>query len=115
MARTDAACLDHGMDISFQEIAIIVDGNYHQRCMTRNTTQADVVGRAEITQAIGDETVLVDFYGTHHMGTVTIDNVSTMVYTEMGKFAQRTTVLTKEGLCTLWQVAFGLTLSTAVE
>ena len=49
------------------------------------------------------------------MGPVTIDDVGTVVDTEMGHLAQRTAVLAEEGLLSLWQMALVASFGSAME
>ena len=66
-------------------------------------------------KAVGNEAAFIDFGGTNDVGTVSVNNVSTIVNAEMGKLTQTATVLAQEALCTLWQVVLRTTLGTSVE
>ena len=107
--------LSEGVNLAMQEAAFIVDGDTYHRGVCRDTGQTHAVGRTEIAEAVVDKASLIDLCGTDNMGPMAIDNVGTVVDTEVGKLAQRASVFAEEALSTLRQMALATSLSTTVE
>ena len=87
VAWSDAARLNHRVHIACDEGSLVANANHHEWCMTRNACGVDVIGCAEISKAVGYEAVLIDFDGTHDVGSVSINNIGTVVYTEVCQLA----------------------------
>ena len=103
------------MDLTVQELTVLVDADLNHGCITGNTRQTDIIRGAEVSQTIGDEATFIHLDTSYHMGTVTIDDIGAVVDTEMGQLTQGATVLSEEGLTALRQMALGTTLSTTME
>ena len=98
MAGAYASRLNHWMYVALDEGSVITNGNHHEWRMAGDACEVDVIGCAEIAKTIGDEAVVVDLYGTHDVWSVAIDDIGTVIYTEVCQLAQRSSVLAKEGL-----------------
>ena len=86
-ARTHTTCLEERMDLTVQELTVLVDADLNHGCIAGDTRQTDVIGSAEVSQTIGDEATFIHLDTTYHMGTVTIDDIGAVVDTEMGQLA----------------------------
>ena len=114
-AWTDAFLLEEGVNLTTEETALFVDADDNYWRIGGDACQTHAVRCAEIAKAVGNEAAFIDFGGTNDVGTVSVNNVSTIVNAEMGKLTQTATVLAQEALCTLWQVVLRTTLGTSVE
>lgn len=114
-AWTDAFLLEEGVNLTTEETALLVDADDNYWRIGGDACQTHAVRCAEIAKAVGNEAAFIDFGGTNDVGTVSVNNVSTIVNAEMGKLTQTATVLAQEALCTLWQVVLRTTLGTSVE
>ena len=97
------------------ECAILVDGDFYYGSIAGDAGQVDIVGGAEVAKTIGDEAILVDLDTTNYVGAVAIDNIGTMVDTEVGQLAERTAILAKECLGTEGQSSSAFALGTTME
>ena len=114
-AGTGATLLDERVDLSFEETTLAVDLDFGDGCIARNARQTDVIGGAEIAEAVGNEAALVDLHTTDDVRAVAIDDIGTVVYAEVCQLTQRTAVLAEERLCALRQMALRAPFGTAVE
>ena len=103
------------MYLAMLECAIFVDGDFYYRSIAGDAGQVYIVWGAEVAKAVGDEAILVDLDTTNYVGTVAIDNIGTMVDTEVGQLAERTAILAKECLGTEGQSASAFALGTTME
>ena len=103
------------MYLAMLECAILVDGDFYYGSIAGDAGQVDIVGGAEVAKAVGDEAILVDLDTTNYVGTVAIDNIGTMVDTEVGQLAERTAILAQECLGTEGQSASAFALGTTME
>ena len=87
MAGTYASRLNHWMYVALDEGSVITNGNHHEWRMAGDACEVDVIGCAEIAKTIGYEAVVVDLYGSHDVWSVAIDDIGTVVYTEVGQLA----------------------------
>ena len=97
------------------ECTILVDGDFYYRSIAGDAGQVYIVWGAEVAKAVGDEAILVDLDTTNYVGTVAIDNIGTMVDTEVGQLAERTAILAKECLGTEGQSSSAFALGTTME
>ena len=115
LTGTNALLLEERVNLTTEETSLLVDFDLDYGRVGGDTGKTHAVGCAEITKAVGDEATFIDFCGTYHMGTMTIDDVSTVVNTEMGKLTKGAAVLSQEALRTLWEMTLGTSLGTAME
>lgn len=97
LAGTDTLLLEEGVNLSAEETTLFVNLDLDDGGVSGDTCETHAVRRAEIPQAISDETTLIDLGGSYDMGTVTIDDVGTVVDTEMGELTETAAVLTQKG------------------
>ena len=115
VAGTYALLLDEGVDATLEETTLTVGLHLDDGGVAGDACEVHAVGRAEVAKTIDNETTVIDLDGTHYVGTVTINDVGTVVDTVVSQFAQRATVLAKESLSAVGQMVLGAPLGTAVE
>ena len=77
------------MDATVDEFAVVaVDACGDDGGIAEGACDADACGGAEIAEAVGYETVLIDLHGTYHMRTMPIDDICPVVDAEVGQLAQ---------------------------
>lgn len=115
VARTKASRLCHRIDTPTQETSVFIDAYHHQWCLTGDADKAHIIRCAEVAQAVGYKAILIDLDGTHHMRTVAIDNVGSMVYAEVCQLSDRAAILTQERLGAIGEMTLVAPLGTAVK
>ena len=75
------------------ESTFLINGDFYYRSIAGDAGQVDIVWGAEVAKAICDEATFVDLDTTNYVGTVAIDNIGTMVDTEVGQLTERTAIL----------------------
>ena len=66
-------------------------------------------------QTIGNQMPVIQFDGTAHVGSMSINNVGSLIDTHMRKMTQIATVLAEETLRTLGKMCLVFPLCTSVE
>lgn len=113
--RSDAPGLDERMYLAMLESTFLINGDFYYRSIAGDAGQVDIVWGAEVAKAICDEATFVDLDTANYVGTVAIDNIGTMVDTEVGQLAERTAILAQECLGTEGQSASAFALGATME
>ena len=85
LTGTNTFLLEEGVNLATEETTLLVDLDLYDRGVSGDACKTHTVRGTEITKAIGDESSLINLSSTYHMGTMTIDDVGTVVDTEMGE------------------------------
>ena len=114
-ARTHTALLNKRMDATTGKTTIGQHFHLKHRGVSRNAGETHAIGCAEISKAVSNEMLLIEFNGTHHVRSVSIDNISTGINAEMCKLTQRASVLAIESFRSIGQTIIRTPFSSAME
>jgi len=107
--------LHEGVDLASEKTSVASQHHLNGRRIPVDTGHADAIGRTEVAKAVGDETFLVDFNGTHHVGAMPVDEVGTAINADACKLSQTSSIFTEKRLTPIRQMAKATTLAASMK